>query len=332
MFISKLNEENGAVLLLTGLSLFVILSFFALVVDFGYIFVTKAELQNTADAVALTAISELRNGETIARQKAESFAASYKVAGAPIIVTDSDIVFGHYNLTTDQFQPNGSKTNAVQIQAQRTQTAPSGPLELFFARIFNKNTSNVRAISTAVLDPRVVGVHGKNRLLPYSVIDFVVDENGDGDFDIGSTINIHPRSDAPGNFGFLDLDGGSNDVVELRYYIEHGYDKDFTIPPGGSIEVNGSAGIDGNSLLNSFEQIIGEEVFLPVHNWVIGEGDNAIFSVISILAVRIETVKLTGNPESRYIRVKIINFASSVLVVDPTAPENNSVAKPRLVL
>jgi hypothetical protein len=254
------------------------------------------------------------------------------VANQSIEVEDGDVIFGHYDLTDFTFQGNALPTNAVEVNARRTEGAPSGPLDLFFARLFDQDTTNVRAISRAALDPRVVGVRGKNRLLPYTVINFVVDADLNGGYDIGTTINIHPRSDAPGNFGFLDLDGGSNDIVELRYYIENGYDKDFIIPPGGSVEVSGSTGIDGNSLLNSFIAIVGEEVFLPVHNWVIGEGDGAIFNVISLLAVKVQSVKLTGDPDKRFIRVEIINLASSVLAVDPSAPENNSVAKPRLVL
>ena len=47
---------------------------------------------------------------------------------------------------------------------------------------------------------------------------------------------------------------------------------------------------------------------------------------------RVLAVKLNGNIDQRYIRVELINFASSVLAVDPNAPENNSVSKPRLVL
>lgn len=327
-----LNRKDGVILILTGLSLLAFLSFFALVADLGHIFVTKAELQNTSDSAALAAVGEIPSGLTTARQEAINFANTHQVAGDPIVILDSDVVFGHYNLSTHSFVSNSNPINSVQVQARRTEGAPSGALDLFFARLFGHHVSNVRSLSLAVLDPRVVGVHGKNRLLPYSVIDFVVDGNGDGLFDIGSVINIHPRNDAPGNFGFLDLDGGSNDVVELRHYIENGYDKDFTIPPGGSMEVDGSTGIEGNSLLNSFEHIVGEEVFLPVHDWVTGEGDQAIFNVTSILAVRVKRVKLTGNLEGRYIRVEIINFASSVLVVDPDAPENSSVSKPRLVV
>ncbi|MBI4358325.1 MAG: hypothetical protein HY584_03415 [Candidatus Omnitrophica bacterium] len=308
------------------------MSLFALSVDLGHIFVTKTELQNTADSAALAAVVEIRNGLDAARQKALAFAEAHAVAGTYIDIEPGDIVFGRYNINTNQFQANGLPTNAVEVNARKTEGAPSGPLALFFARFFDKDFSNVRALSIAVLDPRVTGVRGKNRLLPYSVVNFIVDQDLDGNYDLGSVINIHPRNDAPGNFGFLDLDGGSNDVTELRYYIEHGYDKDFTIPPGGSIEVLGSTGIDGNSLLSSFQAIIGEEVFLPVHNWVLYPGSNAIFNVVSLLAVKVLDVKLNGNVDKRYIKVKLVNFYSSVLAVDPNAPENNSVAKPRLVL
>lgn len=328
----KLKEEKGTILTLVGVSLFALMSLFALVVDLGHIFVTRAELQNAADSAALASVVELRNGISAARQKAFDFGQAHAVAGSLIAIASSDVVFGHYNLTTNQFQTDALKTNAVQVTTRRTEGSPSGPLALFFARLFNKYFSNVQATSRAVLDPRVVGVHGKNRLLPYSVINFVVDQDLDGKYDLGSVINIHPRSDAPGNFGFLDLDGGSNDVPELRQYIENGYDKDFVIPPGGSAPVYGSTGIDGNSLLTSFNHIVGEEVFLPVHNWVKYEGSNAIFNVISILAVKVLDVKLVGNIDKRYVKVKLINYASSVLVVDPKAPENSSVSKPRLVL
>ena len=328
----ELKQEKGAVLALVGISLFALISFFALAVDLGHIFVTRTELQNTADSAALAAVSEIWNGIGVARQKAIDFGEAHQVAGEPIIVVPDDVVFGHYHLSTGQFTSSGTPTNAVEVRSRRTNQSPSGPLELFFARMFGQDFTNVQAISRAVLDPRVVGVHGKNRLLPYTVINFIVDQDLDGKYDLGRVINIHPRNDAPGNFGFLDLDKGSNDVPELREYIENGYDKDFVIPPGGSVPVSGSTGIDGNSLLNSFKVIEGEIVFLPVHNQVAFQGDNAIFNVISLLAVVVEDVKLVGNIDKRYIKVKLINFASSVLVVDPNAPENNSVAKPRLVL
>ena len=326
-----LKNQRGYVLLTVGGSLFIFLSFFALVADLGNIFLTKSQLQNTADAATLAAVVDIPNGLTTARSKAMSFASSHYAGAVKITIAPTDVEFGNYDFIHSRYTANTLPSNAVVVAAKRTKDSPAGALPLFFAPLFGKNFSNVQASARAVLDPHVVGVTGKNRLIPYSVINFVVDQNRDGQFDIGSVINIHPRSDAPGNFGFLDLNGGSNDVVELRQYIEEGYDSDFVIPPGGSKPVFGSTGIDGNSLINSFQKILNEIVFLPVHNRVDYQGNNAIYNVISILAVRIERVKLTGTLNSRVIQVRILNYASSVLVTRPDAPANNSLVKPRLV-
>ncbi|MBI4116016.1 MAG: Tad domain-containing protein [Candidatus Omnitrophica bacterium] len=326
-----MKNQKGYVLITTGLSLLFLLSTFALVADLGHIFVTKSELQNTADAASLAAVVDIPQGETVARQKALVFGESHWVAGSQILIADPDIRFGNYDFQTSQTDWGAQPFNAVEVKAKRVTDSPSGPLPLFFAQLFGKDFSNVEASARAVLDRHVVGVKGKNRLIPYSVIDFVVDEDFDGNFDLGKIINIHPRNDAPGNFGFLDLDGGSNDIPELRLYIEEGYDKDFTIPVGGSVPVLGSPGINGVSVLASFNNILNEVVFLPVHDHVEFEGDQGTFNVIAILAVRIKEVKLNGAITQRYIKTEIISFASSVLVTNPDAPENNSVAKPRLV-
>ncbi len=331
--INKIRQMNsrGFVLVTMGASLAVFISFMALVVDLGHIYVTKAQLQNTADASALAAAIDIPLGTAVAEQHAIDFGGSHSVAGVPISVTASDVIFGNYNFSTRSFTAEASPVNSVEVTARRTTDSVSGALPLFFAPFFGHQTANVQARAMAALDPHVVGVQSKNRLIPYSAHESVVDADGNGLFDIGSVINIHPRNDAPGNFGFLDLDGGSNDTPELRRYIEEGYDDDFVIPPGGSVAVSGSTGIEGNSLINSFTVILNEVVFLPVHDSVVNPGSNAIFNVTGLLAVRIQSVKLTGNSQSRYIRVKIINFASSVLATHPDAPANNSVAKPRLV-
>ncbi|MDP3920549.1 MAG: pilus assembly protein TadG-related protein [Candidatus Omnitrophota bacterium] len=326
----KLNEK-GYVFVSAGAALLVFLSFSALVTDLGHIYVTKSQLQNTADAAALASVMGIPQGTEVARDKALDFGQSHYVAGSQILIEDSGVVLGHYDYLTSTFYAGESPINSTWVMARRDENSPSGALPLFFGQILGQGYSNVRAVARAALDNHIVGVKGKNRLIPYSVINFVVDQDLDGEYDLGSVIDIHPRDDAPGNFGFLDLDYGSNDVPELRQYIEEGYDSDFTIPPGGSVPVPGSPGITGNSLLNSFHIILNEIVFLPVHQSVVYEGDNAIFNVISILGVRIRDVKLNGNPAARYIKAEIVYYASSVLVTDPNAPPNNSLAKPRLV-
>ncbi len=326
---SFIRDERGFVLIGVGAALVAFLSLFALVVDFGYIFATKSQLQNTTDAAALAAAVEIPKGLTAAEQKAIDFGQSHWVAGSPIVISNTDVQFGKYNFLDSIMQYGLLPTDAVTVTAKKTEGSASGAVPLFFARLFGKEFSNVQAKSTAALDAHVVGVHGKNRLIPYSTILSEVDKNGDGLFDVGSSLNIFPN--VPGNFGYLDLNDGPSGTPELRQYIEEGYDSDFIIPPGGSKSVFGSTGIDGESLINSFKKIIGEVVFLPVHSAVSYQGSLAVYNVVNILAVKIKSVKLTGAPHTRRIDVDIIYYASSVLVTDPNAPVNNSVAKPRLV-
>ena len=131
----------------------------------------------------------------------------------------------------------------------------------------------------------------------------------------------------------MDLHGPSNLTPDLSELIENGYEGEpFIIPPGGSIEIPGNPGIHGASLLGSFTSIIGQERFMPVHISVTGNGANTVYTIVAILAVRILDVKLTGPPAGRHITIEVISYGSSSLAVDPDAPANNTLTKPRLAL
>jgi len=325
------SGERGFVLVTTSLLLSSLLFLFSLVGDLGRIFLTKGELQNVTDAAALAAVSELPNGADVAREKGNAFGQVHWTAGQAILLSESDVQLGRYDFE-DGFISELEPYNAVRVFARRTSDAPSGALGLLFAPLFGRNFSNVSALAVAMLDSHIVGVQGKNRLIPYSVIEELTDQNHDGMIDIGAVINVFPNDAAPGNFGVLDFDGGENGIPETRRWIEEGYDYSLTIPPGGSLPIFGSPGINGQSVLNSFEVIMGEIVFLPVHRTVVLEGSNAVFSVVNIVAARVNEVVLTGSQEDRRIMIELIRFASSVLVTDPSAPENPSLAKPRLVI
>ena len=57
--ISKIKENRGATAIIVAISLLVLIGFLALAVDVGYLYGTKNELQNTADAAALAATRKL---------------------------------------------------------------------------------------------------------------------------------------------------------------------------------------------------------------------------------------------------------------------------------
>ncbi|MBS3996938.1 MAG: Tad domain-containing protein [Hydrogenophaga sp.] len=60
---SRCGRQRGAVALIFGLMLAVLLGFAGLVIDLGRFFVIKSELQNAVDACALAAVSQLRPGQ-----------------------------------------------------------------------------------------------------------------------------------------------------------------------------------------------------------------------------------------------------------------------------
>src|SRR5688572_33349528 len=60
--ISNASRQKGAVLVLVGISIAVLIGFLGIVVDLGRLFVTKTELQSAMDACALAAAGELKPG------------------------------------------------------------------------------------------------------------------------------------------------------------------------------------------------------------------------------------------------------------------------------
>lgn len=64
------NRQGGAVAVIVGISIVVLVGFLGLVVDLGHLFVAKTELQNAADACALAAARDLSNLDSSALGRA----------------------------------------------------------------------------------------------------------------------------------------------------------------------------------------------------------------------------------------------------------------------
>ncbi len=157
------RRRRAAVAPLVALSFVTLAGFAALAIDAGAMYHTRTELQRTADASALAAVAELgdfSDGKTLdrARAIAKDYAARNRVLQAPVLLEDSDITFGHGSLVSSTgkytFQASEDNPNAIRINARRSQGSPSGPMDLYFARIFGIRQANISAKATAVLTPR----------------------------------------------------------------------------------------------------------------------------------------------------------------------------------
>ena len=136
------ESRRGAIVVLVALMIIVFLASVAFSVDVSYMQLTKTKLRSATDAAARAAGEGLSREQNIeyARQAAKNVAAANLVAGEPLLLDDSDIVFGK---STQQasgawaFTPGGQPINAVRVFGKRTRDSRSGSVPVFFGRVFN---------------------------------------------------------------------------------------------------------------------------------------------------------------------------------------------------
>ncbi|MHC4104834.1 MAG: TadG family pilus assembly protein, partial [Planctomycetota bacterium] len=159
------NNEHGAVAIMVGLCLFVLVGFSAFAIDIPNLCVAKNELQNAADAGALAGAQNLyNNAGTAVNVNANQIARDVGVAngsqGTPAEVNwtggnTGDVQRGHWSFTTKTFTPNASLApvdlwnrstaeldldlnfiNAIRVVTRRQNI----PVQSSFARIFGINS------------------------------------------------------------------------------------------------------------------------------------------------------------------------------------------------
>ncbi|MDO8689217.1 MAG: Tad domain-containing protein [Dehalococcoidia bacterium] len=192
-----IRGEKGSVLALTTISMVVLLSFSAGVMDIGQMYQTRRQLQNATDGAALAGAQELAMGKSQA--VAVNSALDYvQRNGVPSSLVDP----GYPTVASVGPYTN----NAVKVSATRR-------LNLLVAGLFNNGVGNVSAQATAVVGPMLP----TDDLWPWGVPQGAIVHGQEIALKVGSP----PPN--PGNFGPLDfppVGGGSNSYMEG---IEFGY-------------------------------------------------------------------------------------------------------------
>jgi hypothetical protein len=306
------GDERGNILPLIAVLLLLIFGFAAMVIDLGWLFVVRGELQNAADAGALAGVVELvNNGEDFAQTIAVTFATE-----------DGQFRLNRTSPKADAVDVTVLGPETLQVLISRAEGTAAGPVPTIFARIWGKETAEVRAVAVATLDHRVVGV-GPGILLPIGVKDtWLVDGDGDG---LPDPKDIYPHIQSESNFGLLDLDGGANSNDDIKKWIEYGYDDYLIIPEDGCkcLKLEGDPGISGGSLTTFLESQYNNRVVLPVFNKVTGAEAGTLYHVIGFVGVIITDVKLTGDQAGRYIDVTFTEFASTKLILGGEGTDPN---------
>lgn len=115
------RDESGAIVVWVGLSMPMILGIGALAFDMNSMYVTKAQLQYTADAAAMAAAQALPD-QSAAATAAQNYAGlNMPAVTHGNVVTSSDVEPGNWDPGTRTFTAGGNPTNAVRVSARRDQ-------------------------------------------------------------------------------------------------------------------------------------------------------------------------------------------------------------------
>jgi Flp pilus assembly protein TadG len=142
-----------------------LLGLVALVVDLGYLYVVKCELQNVAEAGALAGSRALFPVPPVSglipaapdcdrgRAAALDAVRANRASGKPLIIPPEDVQVGIWDWSLKALAPTpcSANTNAVRVVTRKDEKA-NGPAVLTFARIFGFNTLSLTAKATAMVD------------------------------------------------------------------------------------------------------------------------------------------------------------------------------------
>lgn len=132
----------------------IMIVFLGFSVDLAYMQNTRLELRAVTDNAARAAATALSKTDDpgIARAAARDIAAGNLVAGEPLILSESDIVFGRSEPDANQrfaFSAGATPYNSVQVTGDRTSGSQSGTVGLFFGGMFGVSSFEPISTSTA---------------------------------------------------------------------------------------------------------------------------------------------------------------------------------------
>jgi len=285
--------------------------------------------------------------------------------------SDGDIVFGYLaepaNQATSLLPCVDTRTNAVQVIARRS-VVRNGPVPLLFASIFGLSSSNVSASAVAAYEGGVVGFRvtpetGNAGVLPMTLRDTIWNGLQSGTYSIGDnyaydpvTKQVTPGQDGiqelnlfpgagedqlpPGNFGTVDIGPDNNSASDLARQIREGISQADMDAIGGSLELgpdgvlylNGDTGVSAG-IKDDLAAIVSQARTIPIFSDVVGNGNNATFSVVAWAGVRIMDVKLTGAMNKKYVVIQPAVVVDDTAITDPSAAADESFihTPPRLV-
>ena len=203
------RKQSGAVAIMTALSLLLLIAMVGLVVDLGYLYTRKTELQNAADAAALAGARELNGtaaGVAAAAARATALAAANAsdLGATPVVISSTNLAFGPH--------PDGPWSSIAGAQA--------APGDKFFIKVDTSGIDQgtrptwfMGVVSSALANTSTFGLAVAGRTVCEALPIFTCIRPGgtaanDWGFVRGASYRLAPPTAGsdigPGNIGWMD--------------------------------------------------------------------------------------------------------------------------------
>ncbi len=143
------GDEQGSFAVWTALSITTLFAVGALGIDMNYMYTTKAQLQNTADAAAMAAVKLLPDEEAALSDALNFVELNMSAAHHGSVVKASEVEFGSWDKETRTFSIGGTLVNSVRVIAQRS-AANNNAAPTFFANFLGKSSADISVDAIAL--------------------------------------------------------------------------------------------------------------------------------------------------------------------------------------
>jgi hypothetical protein len=298
---------------------------------------------------------------TNASTKASLFAGLNHVCANAPALAGNDVVVGYMSNPSNPecslvTPPSGKLPNAVQVRVQKTGDQ-NGKVNFFFARVLGFNDTSMQAQATAAFVSSFSGFRMPQDGTNLGILPYALDEQTWNNLNTAGTdswsynpesktvtaggdgvkeCNLFPQgTGCPGNRGTVDIGGSNNSTADIARQITSGISASDMAAMGGSIEfsadgtlhLNGDTGISAG-VKDELASIVGKTRFIPIFRSVVGPGNNADYTIVRFVGVRVLAVKLTGSSSSKYVMIQPANVVAKGAIYDPGSPTTDYVYSP----
>ena len=285
--------------------------------------------------------------EAIAGAKATALtvAAANNVCRSSSAVLAEDVVFGYVADAYESGTPVASdpdQANAVTVRVRRDQLI-NGRVPFFFARVFGMSGIDAGAFSTAHVVHNTKGFRPPTDGSNLDIVPIAVDEetwnrmmagdapddwtiDDDGTIQAGGDgipeMNMYPQgTGAPGNRGTIDIGSSNNSTNVIARQVTDGiapadlvyHGGELVFDENGHLFLNGDTGISAG-IKDELLSIKGKPRIIPVFAEVSGPGDNAIFTIVRWVGIRIMEVELTGSESGKRVIIQPASLITSGVI------------------